>query len=76
MTFIKVLLLPLAVCVAMLVSETELQCLDEYEGGAPDDALFPPPISFRSKGQVAPDPCPDLWCSVVAPGDDDDSDDD
>jgi hypothetical protein len=73
MTFIKALLFPLAVCVALLMSEYELWSLDEYWGGASDNAFSPPAIGCNGKSAIAIDAGTCLLCLVVAPADDDDA---
>jgi hypothetical protein len=79
MTFIKALLLPLAVCVALLVPEYELWCLDENWSGAPDEAVSLPTIGSRGQSEIVLNGCTRLLWSVITPGtpgDDDDADDD
>jgi hypothetical protein len=72
MTFIKALLFPLAVLVALLVPEYEIWCLDGYWSDTSDDVF-----SSRDgggEGEVAAD---DRICPLaVAPWEDDESDDD
>lgn len=74
MTFVKVLLFPLAVCVALLVSEYEVWCLDDCRIDTLD-AAFSPTVSGSDESAVAVDVLSCLLCTVVAPGDDDDADD-
>ncbi len=75
MTFVKALLFPLAVCVALLVSEYEVWCLDDCWTDTSDLALSLPAVSSSDESAIAVDVPTCLLCTVVAPGDDDDSDD-
>ena len=75
MTFIKALLFPLAVYVALLVPEYELWCLDGYWSDTSDDVLSPLDYGSREGGIVARDRMFPL-CSAVTPWEDDESDDD
>jgi hypothetical protein len=75
MTLIKALLIPLAVCVALLVPEYELWCLDEYWSGTPDEAFSPPATIRSGNSAVDRDEGTCLLC-LGAPGDDDDAGDD
>jgi hypothetical protein len=75
MTFIKALLFPLAVYVALLVPEFELWCLDGYWSDTSDD-LFSPRDHVSGESEIAAHDqmCP--LCSTAAPWEDDESDDD
>lgn len=75
MTFVKALLFPLAVCVALLVSEYEVWCLDDCWTDTSDDAFSLPAVGSRDASAIAVDPPICLLCTVVAPADDDDADD-
>ena len=75
MTLIKALLLPLAVCVALLVPEYELWSLDEGWSGAPDHALAAFANSGSGESEAALGECTYLLCPLVAPDDDDDAED-
>lgn len=74
MTFVKALLFPLAVCVALLLSEYEVWCLDDC-GVDVSDAAFSPTVSSSDESAIAMDPVGCLLGPVVAPGDDDGADD-
>jgi hypothetical protein len=76
MTFIKILLFPLAVCVALLVAESGLSHFDEYWSGTPGGGFSGAAIGFRGEGEIAAHACMSLLCSLVAPASDDDDDDD
>ena len=76
MTFIKALLLPLAVCVALLVPEYELWCLEENWSGASDEAISLLAIGGSGPCEIVLNGCMRLLCAVMTPGDDDDADDD
>lgn len=75
MTFIKTLLIPLAACVALLISQSEFWRVDEHWGSATYEVFFPPPIGFSARDSVS-DGCARLLCSLVMPHGDDDADDD
>jgi len=75
MTFIKALLFPLAVYVALLVPDCELWCLDGYWSDTSGEVLFPRDHGSGESGIAADNyVCP--LCSAVAPWEDDESDDD
>jgi hypothetical protein len=74
MTFVKALLFPLAVCAALLLSEYEVWCLDDC-GIDVSDAAFSPTVSGSDERLIAVDALSCLLCTVVAPADDDDADD-
>jgi hypothetical protein len=74
MTFVKALLFPLAVCAALLLSEYEVWCLDDC-GIDVSDAAFFPTVSSSDESLTAVDALSCLLCTVVAPADDDDADD-
>lgn len=76
MTFIKALLFPLAVFVALLALQYELWCLDDYWSATPADASSSLAINCSGESEIALDEFTCLVCSVAAPGDDDDVDDD
>jgi hypothetical protein len=76
MTFIKALLLPLAVCVALLVPEYELWCLDEDWSGASGQAISLLAIGISGQCEIVLNGCRCLLCSFMTPGYDDDADDD
>jgi hypothetical protein len=75
MTFVKALLFPLAVCVALLLSEYEVWCLDDCGIDVSDAAFFSPTVSSSDESLIAVDALNCLLCTVVAPADDDDADD-
>ena len=75
MTAIKLLLLPLTIAVALLGPRFELWCLDGYRSNTFKDALSYPAISLMTDSKVAPNDYACLPCEIVAPWDDDDSDD-
>lgn len=75
MTFIKALLFPLAVYVALLVPEYELWCLDGYWNDTSDDVFSARDPGGDESGIAADDQMFPL-CSAVAPWEDDESDDD
>jgi hypothetical protein len=74
MTFVKALLFPLAVCAALLLSEYEVWCLDDC-GIDVSDTAFSPTVSSSDESQIAVDAMGCLLCTVLAPADDDDADD-
>jgi hypothetical protein len=76
MTFVKALLFPLAVCVALLASEYEVWCLDECWTDVSDVAISLPAVSRSDGGAIARDAFDCPLCAVVTPADDDDADDD
>jgi hypothetical protein len=75
MTFVKALLFPLAVYVALLVPKYELQWLDGYWSDT-SGGVFSARDHGRGDSAIAADHqmCP--LCSAVAPWEDDESDDD
>ena len=73
MTFIKALLIPLAVTVAWLVPKYELRWLDGYWSGT-SGGVFSARDLGRGDRALAAVICP--LCSAVAPWEDDESDDD
>jgi hypothetical protein len=73
---IKSLLLPLGICIASLLPSYEMWCIDEDWRDALDDALSYSSISDSSRSGIASNECRCSACWVVAPGDDDESDDD
>jgi hypothetical protein len=75
MTFIKALLFPLAVYVALLVPEYELWCLDGYWSDTSDE-VFSPRGHGSGESEVAAYNQMCLPYSAVAPWEDDESDDD
>jgi hypothetical protein len=75
MTSINSLLFPLAVCTALLVPEYELWCLDDCWSDMWDDAFSLPAISCSDERPVALDERTCRLCSIVPPGEDDDSGD-
>ncbi len=75
MTFVKALLFPLAVCVALLLSEYEVWCLDDCGIDTSDTAFFSPTVSSSDESAIAVDALSCPLCAVVAPGNDDGADD-
>ena len=75
MTFIKVLLFPLAVSVALLVPKYELRWLDGYWSATPGQ-VFSARDHGRGESGIAVDGYMCLLCSAAAPWADDESDDD
>jgi hypothetical protein len=75
MTFIKALLFPLAVYVALLVPEYELRWLDGYWSDTAGE-VFSPRDHGSGQSGIAADGYMCLLCSAVAPWEDDESDDD
>jgi hypothetical protein len=74
-TFVKALLFPLAVCIALLVSEYEVWCLEDCWTDISTGAFSPPAARSSDESAFAVDARMCLLCWVVAPGDDEDADD-
>jgi hypothetical protein len=75
MTFIKALLFPLAVYVALLVPEYELWCLDGCWSDTSDD-VFSRRDHGSGESEIVANDQMCLLCLAVAPWEDDESDDD
>ena len=75
MISIKPLLFPLAICLALLMPEYVLGCLDAWWGNAPIEALFYSALDDVAGGEVSPSACACFPCLIVAPAEGDASDD-
>lgn len=73
MAFVKTLLFPLAVCVALLLPEYELWSLDHWSA-TPDGASSLLVISGSAISKLAPVSYADMQDWIVVPWDDDDDD--